>query len=206
MRIRMPKGSQYTPLLIGVCNKDSVLLCADSRTTFYDGEKFEEEDTCKKLFQLNDNLLFGACGVFGENEMLIEPFINKSTKMLTFERGIERISDYLLGEIAIGHELADRSYILAGKNRYGKYSIAHVSYNAADNQIETARKAGGKNGNYILMLPPNGLEKEDYWKERLEDVLAEKGILSDRLIEYAEELKGVSNLVGGDIKCIKVVG
>ena len=206
MRIRMPKGSQYTPLLIGVCTKDSVLLCADSRTTFYDGEKFEEEDTCKKLFQLNDNLLFGACGVFGENEMLIEPFINKSTKMLTFERGIERISDYLLGEIAIGHELTDRSYILAGKNRYGKYSIAHVSYNAADNQIETARKAGGKNGNYILMLPPNGLEKEDYWKERLEDILAEKGILSGRLIEYAEVLKGVSNLIGGDIKCIKVVG
>lgn len=203
MRIRMPKGTQYTPLLIGVCNQDAALLCADSRTIFYDGENFEKDDTCKKLFKLNENLLFGACGIFDENEMLIEPFINRGCKMLTFERGIELINDYLLGEIAIGHELTDRSYVLVGKNRYDKFSLAHVSYNAADHQIEIAKQIGDDKGSYILMLPPNAIDEISFWKDKLEDVLSEKEHnISYRMIGYIEDIGKISDLVGGNIKCI----
>lgn len=205
MRIRMPKGTQYTPLLIGVCNQDAALLCADSRTIFYDGENFEKDDTCKKLFKLNENLLFGACGIFGENEILIEPFLNRGCKRLTFERGIELINDYLLGEIAIGHELTDRSYILVGKNRYGKFSLAHVSYNSADHQIEIAKQIGDDKGSYILMLPPNAIDEISFWKEKLEDALSEKEHnISYRMIGYVEEIEKISDLVGGNIKCIYV--
>lgn len=207
MQIRMPNGSQYTPLLIGVCSKDGVLLCADSRTTFYNGEKFEKDDTCKKLFRINDNLLFGACGIFGENDRFIEPFVGKNLKYIGVNTATELVNDYLLGEMAVGHDLSDRSYLIAGKTKDGKYCLSHIRYNTSEQQIEIEKQIGDDHGCYFLMMPPNGYVDEQYWKEKLEEILSEKrGAISDRVSGYVDELKKISDLIGGAVKCISVMG
>lgn len=207
MQIRMPKGSQYTPLLIGVCSKDGVLLCADSRTTFYDGERFERDDTCKKLFQINDNLLFGACGIFGENDRFIEPFVGRNLKHIGVNTATELVNDYLLGEMAVGHGLSDRNYLIAGKTRDGKYCLSLIRYNANEQQIEIEKQIGDDHGFYFLMMPPNGYADEQYWKEKFELILSEeREPISDRVSGYVNELKEISELAGGAVKYISVMG
>lgn len=207
MQIRFPEGMQYTSLLIGVCSEDGVMLCADSRTTFNTGAGFETDDTCKKLFRVNDRLVFAVSGLFGSSDRFIEPLVGRDCAALDIDSALDLIAEYLLGEIAVGNPVGERSYVLGGYDAEGCACLAMVNYNGEDGTISTDKQIGDDKGCYILMLPPNGWFDVKGWRARLESVLEDNSIpLPERLRAYVAELEKISDMVGGSVKCVSVMG
>ena len=205
MRMEMPKGAQYTPLLIGVCNEEAAALCADSRATFFDGDGFKQDDNCRKIFKVNDGLLFGACGLFDNSELLVDPLVGQDCESLDVDAAKELAEAFILGELAAWGQTHERCYVMAGLDADGRHCLAYVRYNAEDGQIETEKQVGDEQGSYLLLLPPNAQEDSARWRERLEETLADNGApLSVRLSGYVAEVSAVSELIGGTVKCVSV--
>ena len=202
MLIKFPEGMQYTPLLIGVCSDDGAMLCADSRTTCHTEDGFETDDTCKKLFRVNDRLILAVSGLFRASDRFIEPLVGQNCASLNTDSARDLIEEYLLGEIAVGNPVGERCYVLAGADADGMVCLETVSYNGEDGMIETDKQLGDEKGCYILMLPPNGWFDAKGWHERLEDVLEDNGTpLPERLRGFVAELEKISDMVGGRVKC-----
>lgn len=199
--IEMKEGTQYTPLMIGVCGEEGVTLCADSRSVFFDGECFVADDRCRKIFRPNEHLLYGACGVFGENDTLVEPLAGRNVAELNVDMATDIVADYLIGEIGAGRTLYERSYVLGGLDADGLPCLSIISYNSKTGTVSTdITRTDGKSA-YVLMLPPSAMANKAGWRAMFEELLADGSrVLPERMNVFIRELTHISELVGGELR------
>lgn len=198
--LELKEGYGYTPTLIGVCNEHGAFLCGDTRMVTLKDDKAVFMEDCRKVFKVNDGLLYGAAGMFPVDAMLIEPLVGKKAERLNVVNMTAAVQDYLLEQKAVGN-LRTCSYVLAGKDRGGKMCIACVRYDEEDDTIYTDRQYCTDKDVIWMSLPPAAALDEEKWRERLGLILeADNGVtLEDKLWEFIMELAAESKFTGGDV-------
>ena len=122
-------------VIVGICTQDHCTLFADCRRTRIDGDKREIDDTAKKLFRINDKVVFGVTGYIPDWETLSSPIdhqigdpsINADTALQAVISYLKKNTDKLL-ETSNG-----RTYVIGGINRNGELCIYSVNVSVEDN-------------------------------------------------------------------------
>lgn len=200
--LELKEGYGYTPTLIAVCNEHGAAICGDSRMMALDGDKALFMDDCRKVFKVNDELLYGVSGMFHTDSMLIEPLVGKKAERLNVGNMATAIQNYLLEQKAIG-DLRECSYILAGKDRGGRMCIASIRYSEDDDTIYADKQYCTGADILWISLPPAAALNENQWREKLTKAMEESGekMLSQTLSDFIIELAKESKFVGGHIVC-----
>lgn len=68
MGIYLPDNVLYTNFIIGFCNSREAMLFTDSRSIMKVENGYLVDDNCKKLFRINNRLIFAASGKFYKDE------------------------------------------------------------------------------------------------------------------------------------------
>lgn len=200
--LQLTEGYGYMPTLIGVCSKHGVILCGDSRMVTFIDDSVANIDDCRKIFKVNDRLIYGVSGMFPVDAKLVDPLVGKNCERLSLNAAMKAVEDYLLEQKAIS-EIHECSYVLAGEDRGGRPCIVSVRYDEADDTIYTDRQFCMNKDVLWLSLPPAASQNEEYWRKRLTDILsADDGLSTEMKVKtFVAELADVSDFVGGDIRC-----
>lgn len=198
--LKMEEGYGYTPTLVCVCGENVAVMCGDTRmVTVEDGEAVFLDD-CRKVFQVNDGLLFAACGMFPADAMLVEPLVGKNSERMNVDSVIKEAEKHMLEQMSVGL-LRTCSYVAAGKDRRGRSSIGWVWYSEEDDAIHTDKKIYEDHNLVGVYLPPAAASDEGRWQERLRELLDEdSGEATEvKLRRYIKELNKISFFVNDQV-------
>lgn len=198
--LKMEEGCGYTAMLVCLCGENGAAMCGDTRmVTVEDGEAVFLDD-CRKVFQINERLLFGACGMFPADAMLIEPLVGKNSERMNVDSAVEAAESFLLEQMSVGM-LRACSYAAAGKDRRGRSSIAWVWYSEEDGAIHSDKKVYEDHNLVGVYLPPAAASDEERWHERLRELLDEDSgeTTEAKIRRYLRELNAISFFVGDNV-------
>ena len=198
--LKMEEGCGYTPTLVCVCGENGAIMCGDTRMVTVEDGKAVFLDDCRKVFQVNDGLLFGACGMFPVDAMLVEPLAGKISERMNVDSVIKEAESYMLDRMSVGL-LRECGYVAAGKDRRGRSSIGWVRYSEEDDAIHTDKKIYEDHDLVGVYLPPAAASDEEKWQERLRELLEEDSgeTLEAKLHRYIRELSSISFFVGDNV-------
>lgn len=175
MFITYPGTRKIMSVLIAICDRNIALLAADSRMSINSTEQSSEyyfDDSCHKVFKLNDRLMFGGAGVYERQEDLCAAFKGYELSALTLEHADKLIQGYMSKLMQRKTDLRNRCYILCGRNIDNEMCIYTYEYD--------------------VMLRE---EEVHYWNMSHEDVcklhVGLSPILTKRTDEYAEKLRAI---------------
>lgn len=121
--------------VIGVCGINFCLFAADTRmVTEQNGSLVFHNDDTKKIFKINQNVLFGATGLFHANETIIKPLeFFPNPNVVTVSNAQAATLDYMRQHLST---LSVRNYLIGGKNDSGEFSLTYLHYNKATHNID----------------------------------------------------------------------
>ena len=122
-------------VVIGVCSTNFCLFAADTRRVTARGDSLVfDNDSTQKIFKINQNVLFGATGLFGASEALLDPLaMFPSPDMITVSNAQNATSDYTRHCLS---KLSVRNYLIGGKEDSGEFSIRYLHYNGENRNID----------------------------------------------------------------------
>ena len=198
--LELKEGYGYAPTLVCVCSDGGAVMCADSRMVTVKGDKAVFLDDCRRVFKVNERLLYGCAGMFPEDATLVEPLTGRKSERLNADNLAEYVNERMLEQMATG-TLRECVYVIAGLDRVGRMCVATVRYDEEEEAVHTD-KAYCADGDVIFMnLPPAAAADDERWERRLRELLEDKGeeTTGGRIAEFIRELAGVSKFVGGNI-------
>ncbi len=198
MQLELLEGYGYISSIVGICTKDGAILCSDSRMTAKVDGEIKVFDDCKKIFKVNDRLLFGASGFFKVNDRLIEPFVGLDCLSLNVDTALKAIEDYM-NNLRTSGDLHECAYVLCGEDDSGNYCIVTVRYDEKENNIFFGRRYGYDNV-AIHILPPSVESNKEKWIEALNDRVNDKSRrIEEQLVFFVYDISKVSDLTNDKI-------
>lgn len=121
--------------VIGVCSTNFCLFAADTRMVSERGDSLVfDNDSTEKIFKLNQNVLYGATGLFSASEKLLDPLaIFPAPDVVTISNAQNATLDYMRHHIS---KLSVRNYLIGGKEDSGEFSIRYLHYNKETRNID----------------------------------------------------------------------
>ena len=198
--IKMEEGCGYAPTLVCICGENGALMCGDTRMVTSENGEAVFLDDCRKIFQVNDGLIFGACGMFPVDAMLVEPLAGKNSERMNVDSAIKEAESFMLDRMSVGM-LRACSYVAVGKDRRGRGCIGWVWYSEEDNAIHTDKKIYEDHNLVGVYLPPAAASDEEKWHERLRELLDEESgeTTEEKLRRYIKELNTISFFVNDNV-------
>lgn len=198
--LRFEDGYAYTPTLVCVCGKNGAAVCGDTRSVTVEDGGAVFHDDCRKVFQVNDRLVFAACGMFPADAMLVEPLVGKNSERMNVDSVIKEAERHMLEQMSVGL-LRACSYVAAGKDRRGRLCIGWVWYSEEDGAIHTDKKLWQDHDLVGLYLPPAAAADEEKWQKRLRELLDEdSGDATEvKLRRFIKELTKISFFVNDQV-------
>lgn len=162
-------------ILIAVCGESFAILAADSRRTLHNLETEEKniDDNYRKVYQLNDNLIFGGGGQFYYSEPITAPFIGKNLHSLSLEEADKLIQGYMSAVFKRLAPIGNRSYVLCGRNNNNEMCLFQYNFILMTKEKDIQKYNASQNdGDYFCVaLPPKLSDKEAEYLARLERIL-----------------------------------
>lgn len=129
--------------VIGVCGVNFCTLVSDTRMVTNDhnsknGLSIISED-CRKIFKVNDHLLFRCTGWYHSGETILDPlnsFVDKSAVTLNALR--DSCKNHLETNAAM---IYNRNYIIGEKRKNGTFRLCEMHFNPSTRQVESMIRA-----------------------------------------------------------------
>jgi len=203
MGIYLPDNVLYTNFIIGFCNSREAMLFTDSRSIMKVENGYLVDDNCKKLFRINNRLIFAASGKFYKDEKFEEPFKDSFYSGMNIDSACELIQEYLLGMKALGKIMMERTYVMCGFDNKDNICISYIRYNEDTDEIEEQRYYGFCSDQILAIYPPMFQDKSEELNNMIADYLNVE--LPEREVAYfIEKLSEESMLLNGNVKYLSV--
>lgn len=182
--------------IIGICSSKFCLFVADRRmVNFRNGAINVTSDDTDKVFQLNENVVFGATGVFDEKEEFLTPFNCFSDfKNVTLDMALNAIRDYTVANFQIIKSCKARNYILGGKQD-GQYYMCVAHYNSKTETFELNTCAPTDDDvKYQILLPLNAMPFENDIKSEMASIFDNTHTVDQLIIESVKLIAKIADI------------
>lgn len=125
-----PKEWSVMSVLISVCGTNFCTFVSDGRKVEFDEEERIKgicAENQRKVFKLNDKLIFGVTGLYRESSNLLDPFKEyPDHSVLTMPLALKALIRYLENRKYV---TSFRNYFLGGKNNKGEFCLYTIKFN-----------------------------------------------------------------------------
>ncbi len=157
------KGLVYMSMVICLCGTNFCSMVSDGRKiNMADRSILSEEE--KKIFKLNDRVLFGAAGIFCEEEQILDA-VSSVQNMETASAKIIKnaVVSYLKKN---GESLSLRSYIIGEKVHDGESRIYEITFDPNVKKPNVVIREPDETNNFALSIAvPPGLDEQAVLKD-----------------------------------------
>ena len=154
--------------IIAICGMNYCAFVADSRITLYDKNNTPTGvvDNAEKIFKINNNVLYGATGMFDWGETLFSPLeIFANSNGLTVNAVYSAVKEYMFGNLEVLKRNQKRTYLIGGKNSSGKFLLRVLKYDAVNNKILQEDYSPEDGVSICLALPSQAELQEERFRE-----------------------------------------
>ena len=157
------KEGNIMSAIIAICGMNYCAFVADLRITLYDknSNPIGAVDNKEKIFKINDNVLYGATGMFDFGETFSSPLeMFANFNGLTVTAVCSAVKEYMLGNLEVLKRNQKRTYLIGGKNSSGKFILRVLKYDAVNNRI-LQENYSSEDGIAICMALPSQAELQE---------------------------------------------
>ncbi len=200
-------------VIIGVCGTNFCTFVSDGRLVAYKGDEWTvSREDFKKIVQINDDLIYGATGVFREDEDILDPLKPYPDKnRLTMDSAYKAIIEH--AEKIKYRIPCARNYLLGGKDKNGEFVLCEVHINFETYAVEAAvRKperitASASTFCISCALPLSLTSEKEMWVDKVEKCVRSSTYhreMVDKISNLIREIADKDETVGKRI-CVLTV-
>lgn len=195
MRIMLPGTVNNMSVVIAICSEAFCLMAADSRCMINNdnGEWTFKDDSTRKIFSVENKVLFGGAGQFWNTEKIYSPIDN--IRVLTLDR-VANLAEHYINDHALVIDRYRRTYVMCGRDNDGLNTIIGINYDA---ETKRARRMVYKpyiKGSIVSeMILPNALKDQ---ADRYNDLLSKEVLAADSMVELKARLANLIRKIGKD--------
>ena len=182
--------------IIGICSTQFCLLVADRRlVSIQNASTVVANDDTDKIFKINNDLIYGATGVFVDGEDFLEPLkCFSSFENITLDMALNAIKDYTICNFQMIDSCNARNYILGGKQD-SKYYMCIIHYNGKIKKFEfESYCSSGDTIKYQLILPPNAVPFENQLRAEMSDMFDKAKTIEALIIESGKLITKIATI------------
>ncbi len=184
--------------IIAICGKDFCTFVADLRLVSIDengNTKFNNDNT-EKIFKLNNQLVYGATGVFNNSETFFSPLkLFKDYSYLTVNSVCCAVKEYMFSNLTMLKRNKARTYLIGGKDNNGKFTLRVIKYDAPLNKIIEEDYTPPENGvAFCLSLPTQAKLYEEQYKLMVEKAIVDSSKDIDLVKNTASIIREIAHV------------
>ena len=184
--------------IIAVCGKTFCAFVADLRLVSIDenGDIRFNNDNTEKIFKLNNQLVYGATGIFNSNETFFTPldFFEDYT-YLTVNPICAAINEYMFSNLSMLKRNKARTYLIGGKDNNGEFTLHAIKYDATTNTIINEDYTPSEDGiTFCLSLPSQAILYEENYKSMVKKAIINSSTDLDLVKNTSSVIKEIAKM------------
>ena len=190
------EGLRHMSMIVAISGVNFCSFIADTRLVKYDNSLEPEivSNSFQKIVKVNDKVLFGMAGFFPQGETITAPLgVYPNKEIITLRMAKKAVLDYL--ENHKSAILANRFYLVGGKDNEGKFGTYEISVNANDLSVHCVyREPSPPQFNFALstVFPPSYCAYREIREAQISNAIAHSTRHDEMLNRIGEIIKDVS--------------
>lgn len=174
--------------IISVCNRNYCILLADQRKCMTEGGVWAPFDEhYQKIYKLNQNILFGATGMFSSRETIMSPFESVGDlNCLSIDECVQLLADYMISSDTYREVEIPRNYILGYRNPTTGFGICEIKRNPITWEVEINRRIPPSDSNDFItscFLPKILPQEREIIQSKIQDALIKNNDINDAIYD-----------------------